>query len=174
MAKQFKKTQSKVQKVVKKQAPARKPSAHARAAGTGRASVVAQPKGDFVAAVGRRKNGTARVRLFLQPGDYVINEKPMAEYFNAVIHPEVRFMTPFKVTNTVGKYAVSVKVSGSGVSSQMDAVVLGISRALVKVDPDYKSALRQAGLVTRDPRMKESRKPNTGGKARRKRQSPKR
>lgn len=173
MAKQFKKTQSKVQKVVKKAAPVRKPSAQARAASSS-AGTVAMPKGDFVAAVGRRKNGSARVRLYMQPGDYVVNEKPMAEYFNAVIHPEARFMAPFKITNTVGKYAVSVKVTGSGVSSQMDAVVLGIARALVKVDPDYKSALRAAGLMTRDPRMKETRKPNTGGKARRKRQSPKR
>jgi len=173
MAKQFKKQQTKVQKVVKKVVAPRKTAAHARTTG-GSAGTVSMPKGEFVSTVGRRKNGTARVRLYLQPGDVIVNDKPMAEYFNAVIHPEVRFMTPFKITNTMGKFAVSVKVSGSGASSQMDAVVLGIARALVKVDPDYKAVLRAAGLMTRDPRMKETRKPNTGGKARRKRQSPKR
>jgi small subunit ribosomal protein S9 len=69
---------------------------------------------------------------------------------------------------------VSAKTTGSGVRSQLDAVVLGIARALVTVDGNFRKPLRDAGLLTRDPRMKETRKPNMGGKARRKRQSPKR
>ncbi len=169
MAKQFKKPARKVQKVIKKASPvaARSASKQAR-------TRVAAPAGEYIATIGRRKTATARVRLYLQPGDYVVNETPMTEYFAPVLGPEARFLTPFRVTDTLGKYAVSVKVSGSGVSSQLDAAILGISRALIQIDPGFKKALRDAGLVTRDARMKESRKPNTGGKARRKRSSPKR
>lgn len=167
MAKQFKKVQRKVQKVNKKMAPVSK-----QATGTHR--VVALPTGEFVATIGRRKTAVARVRLFMKSGDYVVNERPMVEYFSSVVKPETTFLEPFRVTNTLGQFAVSVKVSGSGVAAQLDAAVLGIARALVQVDPTYKKSLRDAGLVTRDSRMKESRKPNTGGKARRKRQSPKR
>ena len=98
----------------------------------------------------------------------------MADYFNAVISPEKLFTEPFRVTITLGKYAVTVKAIGSGVSAQLDATVMGIARALVKVDPEFKKALRDAGFMTRDPRMKESRKPGRGGSARSKRQSPKR
>lgn len=167
MAKQFKKKTQKVQKVVKKSRPVKADRGHVSA-------TVAMPKGDFIATIGRRKTATARVRLYTKPGDYVVNGQPMAEYFSAVIHPEVRFLEPFRVTNTLGNFAVSVKVEGSGVAAQLDAAVLGIARALVEVDSSYKKPLRDAGLLTRDPRMKETRKPNTGGKARRKRQSPKR
>lgn len=167
MAKQFKKTSKKIQKVIKKVQPV-----SVRAGG--KVQTVALPTGEYVAAVGRRKNATARVRLFLKSGDYVVNERPMAQYFSAVSYPEQRFLAPFKATDTVGKYAVSVKVSGSGAASQLDSAVLGIARALVKVDEGYKKMLRDAGLLTRDPRMKESRKPNTGGKARRTRSSPRR
>jgi small subunit ribosomal protein S9 len=135
---------------------------------------MATPQGDYVAAIGRRKNATVRVRLYMRPGDYIVNDKPMADYFNSVINPEKLFMEPFRITNTLGKYAVTVKAVGSGVSAQLDATVMGIARALVKVDPELKKALRDAGFMTRDPRMKESRKPGRGGSARRKRQSPKR
>lgn len=167
MAKQFKKAPNKIQRVVKKPRPT-------VATAGGKTTSVRLPSGEFVAAIGRRKESTARVRLYFTAGDYVVNDKPMAQYFSSLISPQERFVLPFKVTNTLGKYAVSVKVDGSGLASQLDAIVLGIARALVKVDPELKKALRDAGLITRDPRMKESRKPNTGGKARRQRQSPKR
>jgi small subunit ribosomal protein S9 len=104
----------------------------------------------------------------------IVNGKAMGQFFASVINPEARFMEPFRVTNTMGKYAVSAKTTGSGVRSQLDAVVLGIARALVTIDGNFRKPLRDAGLLTRDPRMKETRKPNMGGKARRKRQSPKR
>lgn len=168
MAKQFKKAPKKIQKVVKKIIPV-------KAKGNiQRGGKVTLPSGEYVSTVGRRKVATARVRLYKQPGDYIINDKPMAEYFGAVLNPEVRFLAPFKATDTVGKFAVSVKTAGSGAAAQLDAVVLGIARALVKVDEGYRPMLRAAGFLTRDPRMKETRKPNTGGKARRQRQSPKR
>ncbi len=167
MAKQFKKTSNKVQKVVKKIQPVSVKSGS-------RNVTVALPTGEYIATVGRRKNASARVRLYMKSGDYVVNDRPMSAYFSAVSYPEARFLAPFKVTDTVGKYAVSVVVEGSGVAAQLDAAVLGIARALVKVDEGYKKMLRDAGLMTRDPRMKESRKPNTGGKARRTRSSPRR
>lgn len=169
MAKQFKKTANKVQKVIKKA-----PVVAAKRPGMVVRGNISMPTGDYVATVGRRKSGAARVRLFLRSGDYVVNGKAMADYFASTLRPEERFMAPFKATGTMGKYAVSAKVSGAGVSSQLDAVVLGIARALVRVDEGYKKMLRDAGLLTRDSRMKETRKPNMGGKARRRRQSPKR
>jgi small subunit ribosomal protein S9 len=170
MAKQFKKTISKVQRVVKKAAP----KTSARKASRALRPTMATPQGDYVAAIGRRKNSNVRVRVYLQPGDYIVNDKPMAEYFNSVVNPEKLFTEPFRITNSLGKYAVTVKAAGSGTASQLDAAVMGIARALVKIDPELKKALRDAGFITRDPRMRESRKPGRGGSARRQRQSPKR
>jgi small subunit ribosomal protein S9 len=77
-------------------------------------------------------------------------------------------------TNVLGKYAVTVKVNGGGVRGQLGALAHGLARALVKFNPDYRALLKDDGWLTRDDRMKESRKIGTGGKARRKRQSPKR
>lgn len=168
MAKQFKKKVSKVQKVNKKVVPT-KSASRRTSSGT-----VSMPSGDYVATIGRRKTATARVRVYAKPGDYIVNEQPMAEYFAGVVHPENRFLEPFRVTETLGKFAVSVKVAGSGPVAQLEAAVLGIARALVKMDSEYKKSLKAADLLTRDARMKESRSPGTGGKARAKRQSPKR
>ena len=165
MAKQFKKNNNKVQKVKKKQEAVQIKNA-------GR--IVALPKGDFIATVGRRKTAAARVRLFTKPGDYVVNDLAMTDYFSSQINPESRFLEPFRVTDTVGKFAVSVKVLGSGASAQLDAAIHGIARALIQVDSSYRKVLKDAGLLTRDARMKETRKPGRGGSARTKRQSPKR
>ncbi len=169
MAKQFKKAPKKIQKVVKKVVAVR-----AKAAVAHGGAKMALPAGEFIATLGRRKTATARVRLYKTSGDYIVNDKPMAQYFSSLIGPEVRFLEPFRTTDTLGKYAVSVKTNGSGLAAQLDAAVLGIARALTKVDEGFRPLLREAGLLSRDPRMKETRKPNTGGKARRKRQSPKR
>jgi small subunit ribosomal protein S9 len=171
MAKQFKKPVTKIQRVVKKKTPTRVASPQRRSEARPTMSV---PSGEYQSAIGRRKNSVARVRLYMQTGDYIVNDRPMVEYFNSVINPEKLFMNPFRITDTLGKYGVSVKVSGSGIASQLDATVMAISRALVKVDPGYKKTLRDAGFMTRDPRMKETRKPGRGGRARAKRQSPKR
>lgn len=170
MAKQFKKAPKKIQKVVKRIVAVKAKSA----SGQHGAAKIALPAGEFIATIGRRKTATARVRLYKTSGDYVVNDKPMAQYFSSLIGPEVRFLEPFRVTDTLGKYAVSVKTDGSGLAAQLDAAVLGIARALTKIDEGFRPMLRKAGLMSRDPRMKETRKPNTGGKARRKRQSPKR
>ena len=124
-------------------------------------------------SVGRRKTATARIRLAGRPGVMLVNELPAEEYFKSVDPTGIRLATPFK---TVGDktYAFSAKVQGSGLSSQLDAVVHGIARALTKLNAEFRPALKKHGLLTRDDRMRESRKIGTGGKARRQKQSPKR
>lgn len=161
-----------IQKVVKKQKPEVTVSA-AKAAKSGQ-QTFAVPKGDFTFAVGRRKTATARVRLYKEPGDFVINGKVVGEYFANVTNAQIRYNLPFVTVDALGKYAVTVKVQGSGTAAQLDAVNLGVARALVKMNANYQPLLKQAGLLTRDDRMKETRKIGTGGKARRAKQSPKR
>lgn len=161
---------TKIQKIVKK-APA-KTSAVSKSSTPEK--VFATPKGTYTEAIGRRKSATARVRIFKTEGDFVVNNKIVGNYFATVPHATKQYLRPFDVTGTKGTYAVTVRVSGSGIQSQLDAVVLGISRALAKVSADYQVLLRGESLLTRDDRMKETRKIGTGGKARRKRQSPKR
>lgn len=162
---------TKVQKIVKKM-----PSKTAKTATTVPTAekVFVTPKGTYTEAVGRRKTATARVRIFKTEGDFVVNNMIVGDYFSNVHFASAQYLRPFVVTGTKGVYAVTARVSGSGKQSQLDAVVLGISRALAKISPDYQVLLRGESLMTRDDRMKETRKIGTGGKARRKRQSPKR
>jgi small subunit ribosomal protein S9 len=135
---------------------------------------MAKSQTDYIYAVGRRKAATARVRLYLKEGDLLVNGKGAGEYFPGAL-ATTKYTKPFTLTDSLGKFSFSAKVSGSGKSAQLDAVVHGLSRALAKHDADaYRSVLKKAGLLTRDARMKESRKIGTGGKARRKKQSPKR
>jgi small subunit ribosomal protein S9 len=128
---------------------------------------------DYVATVGRRKTATARVRVYKKSGDMMVNDQPIGKYFSGEV-ARVAFLKPFEATGTVGKFSFTAKVEGSGKVAQLDAVVHAISRALSKIDEGYKATLKKAGLLTRDARMKESRKVGTGGKARRAKQSPKR
>jgi len=83
-------------------------------------------------------------------------------------------MKPFELTGTKGKFSVTAKITGSGIDAQIEAFVNGLAKALVTFNPEFRTFLKPAGLLTRDDRMKETRKIGTGGKARRKRQSPKR
>ncbi|NCU31713.1 MAG: 30S ribosomal protein S9 [Candidatus Moranbacteria bacterium] len=131
-------------------------------------------KGEYIATVGRRKVSTARVRLYTKAGDFLVNGLPVGQYFAGVANASYNYNKIFVLTNTLGKYAVTVKVAGGGVSGQLGAMVHGLARAFVKMNPDYRDLLKQAGFLTRDDRMKETRKVGTGGKARRQRQSPKR
>jgi small subunit ribosomal protein S9 len=113
----------------------------------------------YYEGLGRRKVATARVRLL--PGEtnvFVVNDKPFEEYFVREVD-KVTVLSPLKVTGMEGRFGLSVKVNGGGVTGQADAVKLGIARALLKVDPDYRKRLRQYGLLTRDPRAKERKKP---------------
>lgn len=132
------------------------------------------PQGKFVETVGRRKNATARVRLYETSGDMVVNQQLIGDYFKGVIQPEILYRKPFQLTKTEGKFSLSATIKGSGLKSQLGALVHGIARALEKFDPQLRPFLKKEGLLTRDPRMKETRKPGRGGKARRQRQSPKR
>jgi len=106
---------------------------------------------------GRRKTAVARVRLIAGEGEIVVNGRSLVEHFGAAVD-ENDLRLPFKVTNTDGHYNAMIKVEGGGVTGQAGAIRHGIARALLELDPDHRLSLRQAGLLTRDPRMKERKK----------------
>ena len=106
---------------------------------------------------GRRKLSVARVRLIPGQGNFQINEKPLLEYFKRETLKMV-IEQPLVVTDTLGKYDVYANVNGGGLAGQAGAVLLGISRALLKADAECRSKLKKAGFLTRDPRMKERKK----------------
>ncbi len=106
---------------------------------------------------GRRKTAVARVRLTPGSGTVVINNKPLEEYFPLESHRRI-ISRPLEVTNTAGKFNVSVKVAGGGKMGQAGGVSHGIARALVQLDENLKKPLRSNGLLTRDPRVKERKK----------------
>ncbi len=129
---------------------------------------------NYIYAVGRRRSASARVRLFKGKGKNLVNQQPIEKYFPGKINEEV-WAKPFRLTETLGKYYVTVKVVGGGKNGQLGAVVHGIARALALANREkFRPPLKKAGLLTRDPRIRERRKVGTGGKARRKKQSPKR
>lgn len=121
---------------------------------------------------GRRKDSTTRVRLVPGSGKITMNGKAIEDYIpfaslRAIVNQ------PFNVTQTDGQYDVLVNVHGGGFSGQAGAARHGIARALLAVDPGFRDALKKAGLLTRDPRMKERKKPGLR-KARKARQFSKR
>lgn len=131
-------------------------------------------KSNFIYAVGRRKTASARVRLYKKKGAISVNDLPIEKYFSLEAYKQV-YLEPFRVTDTIDRYSASVKVEGSGISSQLGAVTHGISRALSIADEKkYRPILKKHGLLTRDSRMKERRKPGLAQSARAKKQSPKR
>ena len=107
---------------------------------------------------GRRKSSIARVRLVSGKGVITINDKSVDEYLPSEILKTI-VKQPLNVTATEGKFDVIVKVEGGGLSGQAGAIRHGISRALVKASEENKAALKAAGFLTRDPRMKERKKP---------------
>jgi small subunit ribosomal protein S9 len=112
---------------------------------------------NYVYGTGRRKTAVARVRLLPGDGGIVVNGKPAAEYFGGAAREGI-LVQPFRVTETEGRYSASVLVAGGGVSGQIGAIRHGIARALVSAHPDARRSLREAGLLTRDPRAKERKK----------------
>ena len=108
-------------------------------------------------AVGRRKTATARIYLRPGNGTITINKRPFEQYVPLAWHRKT-LVTPFDVTNTQGQFDVVVNAKGGGITGQVEAIRLGIARALVTFDANLKSPLRTAGLVTRDPRMVERKK----------------
>lgn len=131
-------------------------------------------KQDYIFAVGKRKNASARVRLFKGTGETQVNGIPIAEYFPGEVLKSV-WQKPFQLTDTWGKYFATIKVLGGGKNGQVEAVSNALAKALVLENKEnYKSPLKKAGLLTRDARERQRRMVGTGGKARRKKQSPKR
>ena len=106
---------------------------------------------------GRRKSSIARVRLYPGTGAITINGKDIDAYFGLETLKLI-VNQPFGVTNTIGKFDIVASVKGGGFSGQAGAIRHGLSRALVAADENYKPALKAAGFLTRDPRMKERKK----------------
>ena len=108
-------------------------------------------------AVGRRKSSVARVYLTAGTGIITINGRTFEDYI-PVAALRLDVLQPLELTETTNKFDVYVNVNGGGVSGQAGAIRLGITRALMEVNPDYRQTLKPAGLVTRDPRAKERKK----------------
>ena len=113
---------------------------------------------EIINTLGRRKTSVARVYLTKGTGKVTVNKKDVAEFFPVALL-QVKIQQPFVLTETKDQYDVTVNVTGGGINGQAEAIRLGISRALVEVSADYKSVLRADGLMTRDPRMVERKKP---------------
>jgi small subunit ribosomal protein S9 len=111
----------------------------------------------FFEGTGRRKTAIARVRLLTGEGEVVVNGRSLEEHFgNAVDLQDI--LMPFRVTATEGKFNAMIKVHGGGHHGQAGAIRHGIARAILQSDPESRVSLRQAGLLSRDPRMKERKK----------------
>jgi small subunit ribosomal protein S9 len=145
-----------------------------------------EEKTTYYEALGRRRVATARVRLYVakesvtvggvavNKGDMIVNGRPAEKYFPGESYKRL-YLEPFRTTNTMGRFAVTVKTNGGGLVGQLGSVVLGISRALEKVDKEkYRPILKKRGFLKRDPRAKQRRKAGFAGKSRAKKQSPKR
>lgn len=145
-------------------------------------------KREYIYAVGRRKEASVRVRLHesvpaglmwgateIKKGEMYVNEKPIAEYFPSEIQRR-RYTEPLRITNAHQKnYAITLKVVGGGPAGQLDAVIHAISNVLNKADREKnRPVLKKKGFLTRDARVRQRRNVGTGGKARHKKQSPKR
>ncbi len=112
---------------------------------------------DYYIGTGRRKESVARVRLLPGKGEIQINDKSAPEYFQRKAL-EKMITQPLEITGTSGNFDVVVKVTGGGIAGQAGAVRHGIARALLEADEDYRVPLKKAGMLTRDPRMKERKK----------------
>ena len=107
---------------------------------------------------GKRKEAVAHVKLMPGSGSILVNGNPYEERFDRIQHRQM-IMKPMLVTETVGKYDVIVKIAGGGVAGQCGAISHGIARALLREKESFKPPLRQEGLLTRDSRVKERKKP---------------
>ena len=117
---------------------------------------------EVFAATGRRKTAVAQVRLVRGTGKIVVNGRPFEEYFTTP-SLQLTVLKPFEVTKTTNNFNVKVKTDGGGVAGQAGAVRLGIARALLLYDATTRPSLKEQGLLTRDPRMKERKKAGQPG-----------
>ena len=113
----------------------------------------------YYQGTGRRKTAVARVRLFPGNGEFVVNGKPIAEYFGGRDLFRKELMRPLELTGNAAGFNILVKVRGGGVAGQVGAVRHGVARALLDLNADLRPTLKKAGLLTRDPRVKERKKP---------------
>ncbi len=113
---------------------------------------------EIIHALGRRKTAIARIYLKEGKGNIRINKRDYKEFFpTATLHYVVE--QPFLLTDNLGKYDIDVNLKGGGITGQAEALRLAISRALIKIDPEYRPILKEKGLLKRDPRMVERKKP---------------
>lgn len=124
--------------------------------------VPASKGGQYIWGTGRRKSAVARVRIRQGTGNMLINKRPSDEYFTSQ-RDRQSIVAPLESTETVGEWDVWANVRGGGPTGQAGAVMLGLARALVKADPEAIGALKKQGLLTRDPRMSERKKPGQPG-----------
>lgn len=139
----------------------------------------------YYEAIGRRRSAVARVRLYIQKaktlsvnsevkkGEIMVNDLPIDTYFPLDIDKKI-YLKPLEIADAVGRFAISIVVRGGGKHGQLEATAMGLARALELVDGALRAKLKPEGLLTRDSRTRERRKPGTGGRARRQKQSPKR
>jgi small subunit ribosomal protein S9 len=143
-------------------------------------------KAVFYQAVGRRKEASARVRLYLatlekvklgeteyEKGAMVINGRPAENYFPGEVMRKL-YLEPLRTTNNLDRFVISALIEGGGLNGQLTAFMHGMSRALLKVDEKFRPILKKNGFLTRDPRAKQRRKAGFAGKSRKRKQSPKR
>lgn len=113
----------------------------------------------YYEGIGRRKTATARIRLHEGgSGQFIVNGKPYQDFFCRDVDLRSVLM-PLELTQTGEQFDITVLVKGGGITGQAEAVRMGISRALLKVNPDFRNVLRKAGILTRDAREKERKKP---------------
>ena len=113
-------------------------------------------------ATGRRKNAVARVRVMSGDGKIYVNKRPLDEYFGRKTL-QMLVDQPMELVEVKGSYDVHVNVNGGGLSGQAGAIRHGVSRSLEKINEDFRSPLKKAGFLTRDPRVKERKKPGLAG-----------
>jgi len=113
---------------------------------------------EVINTLGRRKTAVARVYMTPGKGKFTINKRDFKEFFPTAVL-QAKILQPFQLTETEGSYDLNVNVAGGGINGQVEAIRLGISRALVKVSEENKPLLKAEGLMTRDPRMVERKKP---------------
>jgi small subunit ribosomal protein S9 len=113
---------------------------------------------EVINTLGRRKKAVARIYMKEGTGEFVINKRQSTDYFPTLVM-QYKLNQPFEITDTAKKYDLMVNVDGGGQTGQTEAVRLAITRALITINPDWKSDLKAAGLTTRDPRMVERKKP---------------
>ncbi len=117
------------------------------------------PEGEhYLVGTGKRKSAVAQVRLYSGSGTIFVNGKPFQEVFTRELH-HAKVRLPLSTTDTEGRFNVHAKIAGGGISAWADALAHGMTRALLAFDSSLRPSLRKAGLLTRDPRVKERKKP---------------